>query len=181
MDDSVFEKFQTDGQGEAVGMAFGNLAAATAVGAAGGAAIGAGAGALIGGVGAGPGAIVGAITGGVAGLIGGLASFQYTVDQVEKNNEQNRENVKELAQAYANGETGTTVEEISAYIERNGIAMGDAAREMASSLIEEAETMKEYGETLNALDAQEKAYYQAMATNAQQLIDLGKYSEQQMN
>jgi hypothetical protein len=70
---------------------------------------------------------IGALAGGITGLIGGIASFQYTVDQVEKNNEQNRENVKELAQAYANGETGETVEEIADYIERNGIAVGEAA------------------------------------------------------
>ena len=67
------------------------------------------------------------------------------MDQVEKNNEQNRENVKELAQAYANGETGETVTEIAAYIERNGIAVGDAAEQMAESLLEESETMLEFG------------------------------------
>jgi hypothetical protein len=48
---------------------------------------------------------------------------------------------------------------------------------MANSLIEESATMKEYGETLNALDAQEKAYYQAMAVNAQQMLDLGAKTE----
>ena len=189
MDDKVFEKFQTDGQGAATWTAIGNLAAATTLGAAGGAAIGAGTGALVGApvfgvgaaAGAGAGAIIGAIAGGVSGLIGGLASFQYTVDQVEKNNEQNRKNVEELAQAYANGETGETVEEIADYIERNGIAVGDAAEQMAQSLISEASTMKEFGETLNALDAQEKAYYQAMALNAQQLLDLGTITEKEMN
>jgi hypothetical protein len=86
-----------------------------------------------------------------------------------------------LAQAYANGETGETVEEIADYIERNGIAVGDAAEQMAQSLISEASTMKEFGETLNALDAQEKAYYQAMALNAQQLLDLGSITEKGVN
>ena len=189
MDDSVFEKFQTDGQGAAVATAFGNMLAAGAVGAGGGALTGAGIGGLAGSampgignlVGAGAGAAWGAIIGGATGLVAGIASFQYTVDQVEKNNEQNRQNVKELAQAYANGETGETVEEIAAYIERNGIAMGDAVEQMANSLIEESATMREYGETLNALGAQEKAYYQAMATNAQQLLDLGSMTEQAMN
>jgi hypothetical protein len=37
---------------------------------------------------------------------------------------------------------------------------------MAAGLVEEAETMKEFGWTLNALEEQEKAYYQAMALNA---------------
>jgi hypothetical protein len=159
MDDKAFEKFQTDGQGAAAWTAIGNLATATALGVGGGALAGAGVGAFAGGVGAGPGAIVGVIAGGIAGLTGGIASFQYTVDQVEKSNEQNRQNVEELAQAYANGETGETVEEIAAYVERNGIAVGEAARQMAHSLIEEAETMREFGKTLNTLDAQEKAYY----------------------
>ena len=188
MDDKIFEKFQTEGQGAATWTAIGNLAAATVVGAAGGAAIGAGTGALIGaagaGVGAAPGAgvgaIVGAIAGGVAGLTVGIATFQSTVDQVEKSNETNRKNVKELAQAYANGETGETITEIAAYIERNGIAVGDAAEKMAKSLLEESETMLEFGQALNATDAAQKAYYQAMATNAQQLIDLGAHSEKQI-
>jgi hypothetical protein len=39
------------------------------------------------------------------------------------------------------------------------MAMGDAAKEMANSLLTEAETMLEYGQTLNAVDEQEKAYY----------------------
>jgi uncharacterized protein YcfJ len=97
-----------------------------------GAGLGAGIGALAGGgVGAGPGAVlglkIGAVVGAIGGFISGVSTFQYSVDQVEKNNEQNRQNVKELAQAYAKGETGTTQEEIAAYIERNGIAVGDAA------------------------------------------------------
>jgi hypothetical protein len=64
---------------------------------------------------------------------------------VEKKDETTRENVKELAKAYADGETGNTVEEVTAYIERNGIAMGDAAREMAESLLAESDTMLEFG------------------------------------
>ena len=189
MDDKVFEKFQTEGQGAATWTAIGNLAAATTLGAAGGAAIGAGTGALVGApvfgvgaaAGAGAGAIIGAIAGGVSGLVGGIASFQYTVDQVEKSNEQNRKNVETLAQAYANGETGETVEEIAAYVERNGIAVGEAAEQMAQSLISEASTMKEFGQTLNALNEQEKAYYQAMALNAQQLLDMGSITEKGVN
>ena len=181
MDNKIFEKFQTEGQSAAIWTAVGNLAAATAIGAGGGAAIGAGIGAMGAGVGAAPGAVIGAIAGGVAGLSAGIAGFQYTVDQVEKHNEQNRENVKELAQAYAKGETGETITEIANYIERNGIAVGDAAKEMANSLLTEAETMLEYGQTLNAVEEQEKAYYQAMALNAQQLLDLGSFTQQQMD
>jgi hypothetical protein len=52
---------------------------------------------------------------------------------------------------------------------------------MANSLMAEAETMREFGETLNALDEQQKAYYQAMAVNAQQLIDLGSKTEKAIN
>jgi hypothetical protein len=52
---------------------------------------------------------------------------------------------------------------------------------MAESLIAEASAMKEFGRTLNALDAQEKAYYQAMALNAQQLLDMGSITEKGMN
>ena len=198
MDDKIFEKFQTDGQAAATWTAIGNLAAATTVGAAGGAAIGAGTGAAIVGAGgtvvfpglgtaagvaagAGMGALWGAIAGGITGLVGGIATFQSTVDSVEKSNEQNRKNVETLAQAYANGETGETVEEIAAYVERTGIASGKAAEQMAQALMDESETLLEFGNTLNAVDAQEKAYYQAMATNAQQLLDLGQFSEQALN
>ena len=181
IDDKIFEKFQTDGQAAATWTAIGNLAAATGAGAAGGAAIGAGVGALFGGVGAGPGAVVGAIAGGITGLVGGIATFQYTVDQMEKKNEQNRENIKELSQAFAKGEAGTTLEEITAYIENTGIAFGDAAEEMAYALLDDADTLRAYGESLNALDAQEKAYYQGLAANAQQLVDLSSYSQEQID
>ena len=181
MDDKVFDKFKSDDGGKAAWTAVGNLAAATAAGAAVGAGTGAALGLAATPFGSAAGAVGGAIIGGVAGLTAGLATFQYTMDQVEKNNEQNRENVKELAQAYANGETGESVSEIAAYIERNGIAVGDAAEQMAKSLVEESETMLEFGQALNATDAAQKAYYQAMATNAQQLIDLGAHSEQQID
>ena len=153
-------------------------AAAGGVGAAPGAAVGAGAGAL---AGAGTGAIIGGVAGGATGLFAGIASMQYTIDQVEKHNEQNRKNVKELAQAYANGETGETVQEIAHYIERNGLAVGAAAEQMAQSLLEESETMREFGESLNSLNEQEQAIYSAMALNAQQLLDLSSFTQTQMD
>ena len=181
MDDDVFEKFQTAGQDEAVDMATLNTIAATGVGAASGAGIGAALGSIVPGFGTAIGAGVGAIVGAVSGLVGGIATWQYTVDQVEKSNEVNRENVETLAQAYANGETGETVEEIARYVERNGIAVGDAAVEMAEALVADAETMKEFGDTLNKTDEQQKAYYQAMAINAQSFIDMGSMNEQAQN
>jgi histidinol phosphatase-like enzyme len=52
---------------------------------------------------------------------------------------------------------------------------------MANSILSNAKDIKEYGKTVDALDAQEKAYYQAMATNAQSLIDLNKFTEQEVN
>ena len=163
--------------GTVAGTAVGGVAGA-GVGAAPGAAVGAGGGVA---AGAGIGAIIGAIIGTVGGFSAGVATFQSTVDQVEKQNETNRKNVETLAQAYAKGETGTTFEEIVNYIERNEIAFGGAAEQMANALLSDTGELLEFGQHLNAVDEQQKAYYQAMALNAQQLLDLGKYNEHQMN
>ena len=179
MDDKTFDKFKTEG-GELT--AIGNLFASIGTGAASGALLGTGIGAGLGawagsvvpivgtaagaGAGAAAGVTIGTLVGAIGGLVTGLATFQYSMDRAEKKNEANRENVKKLAQAYAKGETGTTKEDITKYIEKQGIAVGEAAEKMAESLLEEAETMREYGESLNAMDAAQKAYYQAMATNA---------------
>jgi polyribonucleotide nucleotidyltransferase len=38
--------------------------------------------------------------------------------------------------------------------------------------------MREFGDSLNAMDASQKAHYQAMATNAQQLVDMTNRTEQ---
>jgi hypothetical protein len=153
-------------------MSFANVGGATLAGAGTGAATAAGIGAILNAIpGYGQvawGALIGggAIVGAISGLITGLSTLGVTIDAAQKSTEQNRDNVKELAKAYASGETGTTKEEIIEYIERNGLAVGDAAEKMAEGLLENTEELATFGESLLAMDQATKAYYQAMATNA---------------
>lgn len=125
--------------------------------------------------------LLGTGIGAIVGAIGGIPAGIAAKEEAELRNETNRNNLKEIAKAYASGETGTTKGEIVSWIEEQGIAVGDAAQEMAAEVLNSSEEIAKYGESLNAMDAANKAYYQAMATNAQQLIDLGKYTDGQIN
>ena len=62
----------------------------------------------------------------------------------------------------------------------NGMVESEA-RLMAESLANDSEALLEFANSVNAANAEQKAYYQAMASNAQSMIDLGKYSEQEID
>ena len=69
----------------------------------------------------------------------------------------------------------TDYDSIYDYLIGEGVAK-DEARVLAESFAEDTKALLEYGAALNETNAAQKAYYQAMATNAQSMIDLGKYS-----
>lgn len=127
------------------------------------------------------GAGIGGAIGTIAGLIEGIIEYQPTVDMVEKRNQQNRDNVSILSKAYAEGEVGASKEEIIKFIERENIATGKAAEKMAETFLENEEILRDYGQALSQTEAEQKAYYQAMATNAQQMINLAAYTQQQLD
>ena len=55
------------------------------------------------------------------------------------------------------------------------------AQLMAEALAEDTTALLEFANATVAAEAQQKSYYQAMATQAQSLLDLGAYTEQEMN
>lgn len=57
----------------------------------------------------------------------------------------------------------------------------DQLDEFDKEIYDSAEALKEYGETLLELDGQTSALYDAMAIQAQQMLDLTKYSQQQID
>lgn len=123
------------------------------------------AGAALGGIGAVGGAIVGAITGAIVGPIKAAGA---------KTDEELQAAVEGLAMSVQ--ESGKTdYDSIYDYLIGEGVAK-DEARVLAESFAEDTKALLEYGAALNETNAAQKAYYQAMATNAQSMIDLGKYS-----
>ena len=58
---------------------------------------------------------------------------------------------------------------------------GDEAKLMAEEFAKNSDALVDFGQSTTAARAEQEAYYQAMATNAQQLIDLGAYSEKQID
>lgn len=147
-----------------------------------GAGAGAAAGASIGAVtGAGVGALPGLIIGGIVGLVSGIFTGIEAKKAVLRANEVIEENLTDLSKAYAKGEAGTTKQDMVKYIEAQGIAVGSAAEEMADNFFKNKEELLEYGRTLNETEAQQKAYYLSLATNAQQMLDLGAYTQKQID
>jgi hypothetical protein len=57
----------------------------------------------------------------------------------------------------------------------------DAAESVADRFWENADALREYGASVAEAEAANEAYYQAMATNAKQLINLDKYSIQEQS
>ena len=127
------------------------------------------------------GAGVGGVIGALAGLVEGIIEYQSIVDMSEKRNQQNRDNVSTLAKAYAEGKVGASKNEIINFLEQENIATGKAAERMADTFLENEEVLRDYGQALIQTEAEQKAYYQAMATNAQQMINLAAYTQQQLD
>ena len=125
---------------------------------------------------AGPLAAIGAVVGGIGGAITGAIAGPIKAAGT-KTDEELQAAVEEMALSVQEGATNTDYESIYDYLIGEGVA-ADEARVLAESFAEDTDALLEYGATLSATNAAQKAYYQAMATNAQSMIDLGKYSEE---
>ena len=129
--------------------------------------------------------VVGNIIGLIVGAVAGIGMGIYTGIQAREQNlikdAVAKENIDTLSKAYAKGDAGTTKSDMVKYIEAQGLAVGSAAEEMADAFFKNKEELLEYGRTLNETEAQQKAYYLSLATNAQQMLDLGKYTEKQID
>lgn len=128
-----------------------------------------------------------AITEGVGSIIGAVASIPEAIEKgeearvaTETNNAVAQEKMDKVAQAYAKGEMGTTRADIIKWIEDNGVALGDEASRMANALLDNSEQFKQYGNSLNAVEAQQQAAYDAIASSAQQLANTMNMSAEQI-
>ena len=94
--------------------------------------------------------------------------------------EKTRGDTDQVAQALANGEITGSKEDIYEYLMDNFDYANEEAQAMAVRLSENADELRKYGNSVEAADAQMEAYYDAMSMQAQSLIDLGKYSQEQV-
>jgi hypothetical protein len=139
IDPKIYDDFKTE-DGDWAGWAAGAGSTVT------GLATGAGIGAIVGGpIGMAIGAGIGTIVGAIGGAFAGVAAKE----EAELRNETNRDNFKEISKAFASGETGASLPEITSWIQENGYAVGEAAEDMARSLLKNAKEIKEYGASLN--------------------------------
>ena len=167
LDDSA--KFNSADEAYAAAMA-GSIAAGAGVGAG----VGAGAGALVGSIvpgavnviGAGGGAAIGAGIGAIGGLIGGFFAGEAAKTAAQ---EKDRDDTDILAKAIAKGEIRTE-DEIRNFLENMGYT-GSQLDELASRFYDNANKLREYGNSLVAVEEQQRAAYDAIAANAQQLAD----------
>ena len=104
----------------------------------------------------------------------------------------NKAMVDSLAEAVTTkGLDPTNAEAMSAYLKeigyvssKMGIHFGDIsaqAKNTAEYFAENSEELRKYAETVAAANAETKAYYQAMALNAQKLMNMDQYSQQEIN
>lgn len=142
---------------------------------------GAAIGALVGSIIPVVGTVVGTIVGGVAGIAAGVFTGQAAEQATLLGDKAVKENINKLSKAYAKGDAGTTKSDMVKYIEEQGFATGQAAEEMADAFFKNKEELLAYGRTLNETEAQQKAYHQSLLTNAQQMLDLGLYTEKQID
>ena len=157
------------GVGAATGATIGGVAgsAVPIVGTAAGAGVGAGVGGLLG---AAAGTIVGAITGAIAGPVEAAAT---------KTDEQLQKATESLATSIINGETELEFDKMKEFLEQQGVAANEAEL-LAREFSKDKEALIQFGEATLATKAQQEAYYSAMAMNAQQLINLSNFKEDEI-
>jgi galactokinase len=69
--------------------------------------------------------------------------------------------------------------ELSQWIQENLGSTADVANKMANELSQNTEELIEFGRALNETEEQSRAYYEAMATNVEQMVDMSKMSAEE--
>lgn len=169
-DDVAYSKLDNDAkvdyrnEGVATGIALGTEITAL------GAAIGT---AILPGIGTAIGAGIGLIGGTIAGVFAGSA--------VEAQNQAAaKEDTDKIAKAIASGEAGTTKEDLQKYLEETMKMAPDAAAEYADQMWDNVDEMRDYGRALNETEQQQKAAFDAMAMQAQQLANTLSMTDEQI-
>ena len=121
------------------------------------------------------------LTGGAT--IGAHVLAEQSIQQQEA---KNVENTEKLAKALADGlvtkrEDGSwqAISGSEEQLKVIGLSVEEANR-FANELGDGAEELRKYGEAVRAREVQERALYEAMATNAQQLVDISDMTEEQI-
>lgn len=110
--------------------------------------------------------------------VGGMGMAATATKQAK-----DKQNTEAMAKALADGlilegDNGWEVTDEAA-LEALGLT-AEEARRFAEELGDNAEELKKYGETVNALDAQQKALLESMAMNAVQMVDTTEMSTEEI-
>lgn len=174
-----------DPEAEVMGVAAATGAIAT------GTAIGTGIGAIVGGIATAmsggwtafliseimkAGAAIGAGVGTLASGFAGNAAKEAAREDTDK---KGSEMTDKIAKAIASGEITATDTGISEKLRNMGVEP-DEAEELAVRLSQSSEELRKYGESLNAVEAQQQAAYNAIASSAQQLANTMNMSAEQI-
>jgi hypothetical protein len=121
-------------------------------------------------------------TGGAA-IPGGQLAGIAGIEAINQKKVEDKANTEAMAKALADGlilegEGGWQVKDEAA-LEALGLTADEAVK-FAEALGDNADELKEYGETVNALDEQQKALLESMALNAVQMVNTAKLSAEEI-
>lgn len=107
-------------------------------------------------------------------VYGGLAA--YNASTKTKTDETLQNAVAALTKSIQEGETAMHSDDMAHFLELQGVA-GHEARIMAEAFAKDTQALLEYGNALNTYKAQQDAYYDAMAMQAQSLVNMTGWTD----
>lgn len=105
---------------------------------------------------------------------GGLAA--YNASTKTKSDETLQNAVAALTKSVQEGKTPMHASDMQAFLEQQNVAAGEA-KIMAEAFAKDTQALLEYGEALNTYKAQQDAYYDAIAMQAQSLVNMTGWTE----
>jgi hypothetical protein len=109
-------------------------------------------------------------------VIGGAIAGGEISKANTRNDKKLRDQTAELSKAVLEGQVEAEEGAMKEFLIAQGMA-ADEAEIMADQFAHDTDALTKFGEAAAASEAATKSYYQAMATNAQQMLNLGLYSE----
>lgn len=118
------------------------------------------------------------VVGTIAGLIG--SSIAGPIAAANTKSDKNLQDAVEALSLEFNKKKGDmSSTEMKDFLVGKGV-LDDEAAIMAEEFAKDTDALMDFGQAIESSNAQQEAYYAAMATNAQAMIDLGKYTETQV-
>ena len=96
------------------------------------------------------------------------------------NTEDAKKKNEQIAKALASGDAGTTFGDFVNYLKDEMGVASEAASELASQFWQERDSLRQYGNSLNQADAQQRAAYDSIASSAQLLANTMGISAEQI-